>query len=63
MKEWSMTLDGRNLTAEEIETIHTALVLLRGHLTTGKPAGNTDLETVRELTYEMTYGKYQNATS
>ena len=57
MEEWSMTLDGRKLTAEEIETIHTALVMLRGHLTNGNHAGNTDLETVRELIHEMTFGK------
>jgi hypothetical protein len=59
MKEWTMTMDNRSLSAEEIETIHTALVLLRGHLSTGNYAGNADLEMVRELIHEMTFGGAQ----
>jgi hypothetical protein len=57
MKEWTMTLDGRTLTPEEIETIHFALVMLRGHLSYGNIAGDIELGTVRELIYEMTFGK------
>ena len=56
MEEWTMTLDGRKLSPEEIETIHFALVMLRGHLSYGNIAGDIQLETVRELIHEMTYG-------
>ena len=56
MKKWTMTMDTRSLSEQEIETIHFALVMLRSHISAGNIAGDIEYETVRELIHEMTFG-------
>ena len=56
MKEWTMTMGTRSLSLQEIEAVHFALVMLRGHLAYGNISGDVELDTVRELIHEMTFG-------
>ena len=59
MKEWTMTLDGRKLTAEEIETFHRAMVHYRSYVASKAPVSASEIETVRALIHEMTFGGAQ----
>ena len=55
MNDWTMTMNGRELSPAEVEIVHIALVALRSATANGDTMA-VSYEDVRALVHEMTFG-------